>query len=202
MGNGGLDCRYARPYDSSERRQVHGTKTTGNIERASVPAVQPPIELLPPPPSGACPGKEVLPCFPTNAYLPANQGLLTPQLTPVWKPSNACLSSCKTSLFSIRFICLNISALHSLPLSSPIPVAAGSSSQHRKKELSVAAFISCGDERSGQRTSRGLKKTPLADSDGTDPTRIPASSSSLQGMAELYNIITEYRKMILKQCFF
>lgn len=37
---------------------------------------------------------------------------------------------------------------------------------------------------------------------GADPTRIPASSSSLQEMAELYNIITEYRKMILKQCFF
>ena len=97
--------------------------------------------------------------LPTNAYLPANQGLLIPQLTPVWKPSNACLSSCKASLFSIRFICLNISALHSLPLSSPIPVAADSSSQHRKKNLSVAAFISCGAERSGQRTSRGLKKT-------------------------------------------
>ena len=105
--------------------------------------------------------------LPTNAYLPANQGLLTPQLTPVWKPSNACLSSCKTSLFSIRFICLNISALHSLPLSSPIPVAAGSSSQHRKKNLSAAAFISCGDERSGQRASRRLRKTPLADPGGS-----------------------------------
>ena len=97
--------------------------------------------------------------LPTKAYLPSNQGLLTPQLTPVWKPSNACLSSCKASLFSIWFICLNISALHSLPLSSPIPVAAGSSSQHKKKNLSFAAFISCGAERSGQRTSRGLKKT-------------------------------------------
>ena len=105
--------------------------------------------------------------FPTNAYLPANQGLLTPQLTPVWKPSNACLSSCKASLSCIRFICLNISALHSLPLSSPIPVAAGSSSQHRKKNLSSAAFISCGGERSEQMTSRGLKKPPLADSDGS-----------------------------------
>lgn len=105
--------------------------------------------------------------LPTKAYLPANQGLLTPQLTPVWKPSNACLSSCKASLFSIRFICLNISVLHSLPLSSPIPVAAGSSSQHRKKNLSAAAFISCGDERSGQRTSRGLRKPPLADSGGS-----------------------------------
>ncbi|EGC86127.1 conserved domain protein [Prevotella denticola CRIS 18C-A] len=109
----------------------------------------------------------MLPCFPTKAYLPANQGLLTPQLTPVWKPSNACLSSCKASLSSIRFICLNRSALHCLPLSSPIPVAAGSSSQHRKKNLSFAAFISCGDERSGQRTSRGLRKPPLADSDGS-----------------------------------
>ena len=105
--------------------------------------------------------------LPTKAYLPANQGLLTPQLTPVWKPSNACLSSCKASLSSIRFICLNISALHSLPLSSPIPVAAGSSSQHRKKNLFVAAFISCGDERSGQRASRRLRKTPLADPDGS-----------------------------------
>ena len=101
---------------------------------------------------------------PTNT---SNQGLLTPQLTPVWKPSYACLSSCKASLFSIRFIYLNISVLHSLPLSSPIPVAAGSSSQHRKKNLSFAAFISCGGERSGQRTSRGLKKTSLADPDGS-----------------------------------
>ena len=55
---------------------------------------------------------------PTNT---SNQGLLTPQLTPVWKPSNACLSSCKASLFCIRFICLNRSVLHSLPLSSPNP---------------------------------------------------------------------------------
>ena len=53
--------------------------------------------------------------LPTNAYLPSNQGLLTPQLTPVWKPSNACLSSCKASLFCIRFICLNRSALHCIP---------------------------------------------------------------------------------------
>ena len=139
--------------------------------------------------------------LPTNAYLPANQGLLTPQLTPVWKPSNACLSSCKTSLFSIRFIYLNISALHSLPLSSPIPVAAGSSSQHRKKELSVAAFISCGDERSGKRTSQGLKKTPLADSDGADSTRIPASSSSLQEMSEPPSFVVKWREKTTKWSF-
>ena len=132
---------------------------------------------------------------PTNT---SNQGLLTPQLTPVWKPSNACLSSCKASLFSIQFICLNISALHSLPLSSPIPVAAGSSSQHRKKNLSAAVFISCGGERSGQRTSRGLRKTPLADSDGTDPTRIPASASSLQGMSEPPSFVVKWRKKTAK----
>ena len=132
--------------------------------------------------------------LPTKAYLPANQGLLTPQLTPVWKPSNACLSSCKASLSSIRFICLNRSVLHSLPLSSPIPVAAGSSSQHRKKNLSFAAFISCGDERSRKRTSRGLKKPPLADSDGTDPTRIPASSSGLQEMSEPPSFVVKWRK--------
>ena len=108
-----------------------------------------------------------------NQRLPANQGLLTPQLTPVWKPSYACLSSCKASLFCIRFICLNRSVLHSLPLSSPIPVAAGSSSQHRKKNLSAATFFSCGDERSGQRTSRGLKKPPLADSGGSGSDKDP-----------------------------
>ena len=140
--------------------------------------------------------------LPTNAYLPANQGLLTPQLTPVWKPSNACLSSCKASLSSIRFICLNISVLHSLPLSSPIPVAAGSSSQHRKKDLSVAAFISCGAERSGQRTSRGLKKNRLSPIlAGADPTRIPASSSSLQEMSEPLSFVVKWRKKTVKWCF-
>ena len=100
---------------------------------------------------------------PTNT---SNQRLLACQPRPTNTSTNACLSSCKASLFSLRFICLNRSALHSLPLSSPIPVAAGSSNQHRKKNLASAAFISCGGERSGQRTSRGLRKTPLADSDG------------------------------------
>ena len=126
-----------------------------------------------------------------NQRLPANQGLLTPQLTPVWKPSNACLSSCKASLSSIRFIYLNISALHCLPLSSPIPVAAGSSSQHRKKNLSFATFISCGDERSGQRTSRGLKNRLSPILTGADPTRIPASSSSLQEMSEPLSFVVK-----------
>lgn len=139
--------------------------------------------------------------LPTNAYLPANQGLLTPQLTPVWKPSNACLSSCKTSLFSIRFICLNRSVLHSLPHSSPIPVAAGSSSQHRKKNLSFAAFISCGDERSGQRTSRERKKTPLAVPGGSRSDKDSCVIPGLQEMAEPPSFVVKWRKKTEKQYF-
>ena len=132
---------------------------------------------------------------PTNT---PNQRLLAFQPRPTNTSTNACLSSCKASLFSIRFICLNISALHSLPLSSPIPVAAGSSSQHRKKNLSVAAFISCGDERSGQRTSRGLKKRLSPILAGADPTRIPASSSSLQEMSEPLSFVVKWRKKTAK----
>ena len=143
----------------------------------------------------------MLPCLPTNAYLPANQGLLTPQLTPVWKPSNACLSSCKASLSSIRFICLNRSALHSLPLSSPIPVAAGSSSQHRKKNLFVAAFISCGDERSRKRASRRLRKTPLADPDGSGSDKDSCVIPGLQEMSEPPSLVVKWRKKTEKQDF-
>ncbi|EGC20778.1 hypothetical protein HMPREF9141_0682 [Prevotella multiformis DSM 16608] len=88
--------------------------------------------------------------------------------------------------------------MHSLPLSSPIPVAAGSSSQHRKKNLSAAAFISCGAERSGQRTSRGLKKTPLADPDGSGSDKDSCIIPGLQEMSEPLSFVVKWRKKTVK----